>query len=172
MEIGPSYGYFPQPEKSWLIVKDQRLSDARETFAGTEIKITVKSERHLGAVIGTDENKTNYINEKITRWLQEINLLAEIATTCPQAAYSAYVSSYQHKLTYFLRTIPRIEDELKQIDEAVRHRLIPSLTGGHIMNNQERVLFSLPPHLGGMGMKIFAELLLLLSNVLIGYNFS
>ena len=157
LEIGPSYGYFPQPTKSWLIVKPDQLDQARETFAGTEIKITSDGERHLGAVIGTDENKSQYINQKIDDWTQEINLLAEIAATYPQAAYTAYVNSYQHKLTYFLRTIPSISDELKRVDEAVRHRLIPSLTGGRIINDQERIMLSLPPRLGGMGLKIFSE---------------
>ena len=65
--------------------------------------------------------------------------------------------SYQHKLTYFLRTIPEIDDELKKVDEAVRYRLIPSFTGGHIVNDQERIMLSLPARLGGMGLKIFAE---------------
>lgn len=157
LEIGPSYGYFPQPTKSWLIVKSDQLDQARQTFAGTQIKITSEGERHLGAVIGTDENKSQYINKKIDDWTQEINLLAEIAATYPQAAYSAYVSSYQHKLTYFHRTIPSISDELKRVDEAVRHRLIPSLTGGRIINDHERVMLSLPPRLGGMGLKIFSE---------------
>ena len=149
--------YYPQPTKSWLIVKPDQLEQAREKFAGTEINITSDGERHLGAVIGTDENKRQYINQKIDDWTQEINLLAEIAATYPQEAYSAYVSSYQHKLTYFLRTIPSIDDELKRVDEAVRHRLIPSLTGGRIINDQERVMLSLPPRLGGMGLKIFSE---------------
>jgi len=157
LDVGPSYGYFPQPDKSWLIVKNERHAEACEIFAGTDVKITAKGERHLGAVIGTAENKTAYINEKIEKWRGEINLLAEIATTYPQAAYSAYVSSYQHKLTYFLRTIPGIGDELKKIDEVVRQRLIPALTGGHIINDRERLIFSLPPRLGGMGMKIFSE---------------
>ena len=140
-----------------MIVKPDQLDQARETFAGTEIKITSDGERHLGAVIGTDENKSQYINQKIDDWTHEINLLAEIAATYPQAAYTAYVNSYQHKLTYFLRTIPSISDELKRVDEAVRHRLIPSLTGGRIINDQERIMLSLPPRLGGVGLKIFSE---------------
>jgi len=30
LDVGPSYGYFSQPDKSWLIVKDERLAEARE----------------------------------------------------------------------------------------------------------------------------------------------
>ena len=87
----------------------------------------------------------------------EINLLAEIATTYPQAAYTAYVTSYQHKMTYFLRTIPGIEKQLEKIDEVVRHKLIPAIIGGHIINDTERKMLSLPTRLGGMGIKIFSQ---------------
>ena len=79
-------------------------------------------------------------------------MLTDIATTHPQAAYTAYVISYQHKLTYLLRTIPNIKDQLKKIDEAVRYNLIPAIIGGHIINDAERVMFLLPTRLGGLGL--------------------
>ena len=157
LEIGPAYGYFPQPTKSWLIVKDTKLAEATDVFADTRIQITIDGERHLGAVIGTEENKRQYINQKISKWKDEINLLAEIATTHPQSAYAAYVTSYQHKMTYFLRTIPGISEEMRQIDQLIRHRLIPALVGGHIINDNERVMLSLPPRLGGLGLKILED---------------
>ena len=157
LEIGPCYGYFPQPTKSWLIVKNEKHAEAIDTFEGTEIQISIDGERHLGAVIGSADKKTAYITEKINKWRDEIILLAEIASTNPQAAYTAYVKSYQHKMTYFLRTIPNIKDEMKHLDEIVRHRLIPALVGGHVINDFERSLLSLPPRLGGLGLKILEE---------------
>ena len=157
MEIGPAYGYFPQPTKSWLIVKQEKLEEAKQAFEGTSIQISVQGERHLGAVIGTDENKRRYIEGKIENWTKEITLLAEIASTHPQAAYSAYIASYQHKLTYFLRTISGIEEELKKVDQVVRHKLIPAIIGGHIIDDNDRLMMSLPTRLGGMGLKIYAE---------------
>ena len=35
LEIGPAYGYFPQPAKFWLIVKETKVTDAREVLEGT-----------------------------------------------------------------------------------------------------------------------------------------
>ena len=61
-------------------------------------------------MIGTEENKENYINDKIREWTKEINMLADIATTYPQAAYKVYVTNYQQKLVYLLRTNPKTED--------------------------------------------------------------
>ena len=108
-------------------------------------------------MIGTNENKKHYINEKISKWKDEINLLAEIAKTYPHSASSAYVTSYQHKMTCFLRNIPGIAEEMRQVDEVVRHRLIPAIIGGHIINDDERRMLSLPPRLGGLGLKVLEE---------------
>ena len=46
---------------------------------------------------------------------------------------------------------------MKKVDEIIRHRFIPSINGGHIVNDQERKILSLPPRLGGMGLKVFAD---------------
>ena len=84
-------------------------------------------------------------------------MLADIATTHPQAAYVAYVTSYQKKLTYLLRTISNIEDQLKKVDEVAQHQLISAIIGRHIINDTGRVMLSLPTRLGGLNLKIFAE---------------
>ena len=107
-------------------------------------------------MIGKEEDKKNYINDKISA-LKNANIFKDIATTHSDAAHTAYVTGYQHKLTYLLRTIPNIEDRLKKIDEVVRHKFIPAIIGGHIINDAERVMLSLPTRLGGLGLKIFAE---------------
>ena len=86
MQIGPNYGYYPQPTKSWLLVKQNKLEEAVRVFGGTNIQIFTEGKRHLGAVIGTEVNKKNYINDKLSEWTKEINMLTDIATTHPQAA--------------------------------------------------------------------------------------
>ena len=65
MQIGPCYGYYPQPTKSWLSVKENELEKAVRAFGGTNIQISTAGKRHLGAVIGMEENKKNYTNEKV-----------------------------------------------------------------------------------------------------------
>ena len=88
-------------------------------------------------MIGIEENKKKCTNEKVNEWKKEINMLTDIATTHPEAAYTAYATNYRHKLTYLLQTIPNIEDLLKKIIEIVQHKLIPVI-GGHIMKDAER----------------------------------
>ena len=157
IEAGPKYGYHPQPTKSWLIVKQEKLEEARRIFEETGIQITVEGERHLGAVIGGEEYKERYIRDTIKKWVSDVSFLSQIATTQPQAAYACYTAGYQHKLTYFLRTIPGMENYLQPFEDVIRHHFIPVITGGHIVNDKERALLSLPPRLGGLGLKNFVE---------------
>ena len=49
--MGPKYGYYPKPSKSFIIVKHQYEQKAREIFSNTNINVTVSRANHLGAVI-------------------------------------------------------------------------------------------------------------------------
>ena len=62
---GPKYGYFPKAKKSYLIVKDTHLASANEQFSNTEIRVTSTGQRHLGAFIGSQTFKKDYVNRKI-----------------------------------------------------------------------------------------------------------
>ena len=65
-EQGPSYEYFPKVAKSVLILKSPHLmAKAKSFFAGVEIKITYEGRHHLGAAIGTDEFKKEYVKSKL-----------------------------------------------------------------------------------------------------------
>ena len=103
MQIGPNYGYYSQPTESWLIVKENKLEKAVRMSGGTNVQISTEDNQHLGALIGTEKNNKNHINDKISEWMKEINMLTDITTTYLQAAYTNYVTNYQHyqhKLTY------------------------------------------------------------------------
>ena len=58
-----------------------------------------------------------------------------------------FVSGYQHRLTYFICTIPEMEKYLQPLEEVIRHKFIVSITGGHLMSDLERDLMELPPSL-------------------------
>lgn len=50
MQIGPEYGYYPDPPKTWLIVKEDSFSQANQNFQGSGTSITKEGKRLLGAV--------------------------------------------------------------------------------------------------------------------------
>ena len=157
LTVGP-FGYFPKPSKSWLTVKPDQCENAVATFNGTKVQISIEGSKHLGAVIGSDAFKQRYLDEKVETWIREINLLSDIVVTEPQTAYSCFTAGYQHKLTFFLRTIVGCEEQFLRVEESIRHKFIPALTEGQIVNDIERQLLSLPPKLGGLGINIFCRI--------------
>ena len=60
---------------------------AKETFKGTGINITEEGRKHLGAVIGSEEYKEEYLREKVDEWVACIQKLSNIARTQPHASY-------------------------------------------------------------------------------------
>jgi hypothetical protein len=61
-EIGPHYGYFPEPSKSILIVSHENLPAATAAFKDLEFTITLGN-RYLGGFIGEKDT--------CDRWIQE-----------------------------------------------------------------------------------------------------
>ena len=151
-EKGPSFGYFPNGAKTWLIVKPEVLDAAEDVFAGTEVKITAQGKRHLGAALGTRSFVEGYVTKCVTSWIEELGKLSNIARTHPQAAYSAFVHAIRGKWHYLARTVPDIQDLLLPLEKAVRQVFIPALTGRAAPGDLERELLSLPPRLGGLGL--------------------
>ena len=87
--IDPKYGYFPKASKSYLIVKEGQLPNATTLFDNSNINITVKGKRLLGAIIGSDSYKREYIHDLVKDWNSQLCMLSTIAESQPQAAYSA-----------------------------------------------------------------------------------
>ena len=56
-----------------------------------------------------------------------------------------------------MRTIPKISHHLVSLEETLRNRFIPAITGGHICSNTERKRLSLPNHFGRLEIPIFYE---------------
>ena len=80
-ERGPSFGYFSEPSKSFLVVDDKQLSRATEAFSGLGINV-VCSRRLLGGVIGNTVGR-----------IAIVEIL--IASTQPQAAFAAFIKFLQ-----------------------------------------------------------------------------
>ena len=126
---GKKFGYLVNGSKSWLIVKSQKQADEAERLFGQEVNITTEGKRHLGAVIGSQEYKDQYCDEKVQGWKREIELLAEIARSQPHAAYCAFTKGYKSKFTYCTRTIESFEEYVDPIHEAIHKMFLPLLFG-------------------------------------------
>ena len=62
---GEKFGYLVNGSKSWLIVKSEAFADEAKRVFGDEVNITTEGQHHLGAVIGLQEYKDQYCEEKI-----------------------------------------------------------------------------------------------------------
>ena len=134
--IGPEYGYYPNAEKSWLVVKEEHLEAAERLFAGTGVNVTVEGKRYLGAALGTRSFVESYVMQKVEKWKSEIEKLSEIAKSQPHAAYSALTKGLSSRWNFLLRTVPNTADLMQPLEDAIRHLFIPALIGRQI-NDEE-----------------------------------
>jgi hypothetical protein len=66
-EIGPDFGYFPEPSKSILIVPEHNVARAEIALDGLKFQITTGS-RCLGGFIGEDMAFDSWAEEKTRKW--------------------------------------------------------------------------------------------------------
>ena len=119
-------------------------------FKETNINITVQGKKHLGAAIGSREYLGEYVSE-VSHWVSEVVQLAGFALTQPQTCYAAYTFRLKHRWTYFLRTLPDIQDLLEPLENAISQVLIPAITE-HRCERLDRDVLALPVLLGGLGL--------------------
>ena len=120
--------------------------------------MTKEGRKYLGGYVGTRKASAEYVEELRDEWIAELIELSKIAKSEPQAAYSAFTAGFQHKMTYFIRTIPNLTDILKPLDDCIDDKLIPAITEGHVLTEADRILVSLPVRYGGLGIPIYREM--------------
>ena len=81
VSVGPMYGYFPNPTKSWLIVKENCVDHACALFQNAGINITVDGKRHLGAALGSRQFVEEYVQKKVDGWVKGIDRLSSFAVS-------------------------------------------------------------------------------------------
>ena len=112
VEKGPAYGYYPNPTKSCLVAKEENIEMAKKVFQGTGISVTEEGKRHLGAAIGTQAFVENYIERKVSEWVNTVERLSSIAHIQPHAAYAEFIHGLMSKWIFLTRAIPNIGDLL------------------------------------------------------------
>ena len=95
--LGPDFGYFPNAVKTCLIVKQQHLCKTKTLFHGTGVIITDSGRHHLGSALGMNEFLKSYVQNKVSTWVSEMETLAEMAITQPQAVYASFTHVFLHR---------------------------------------------------------------------------
>ena len=153
---GPSYGYYPNPYKTWLVVKSEHLEAAEKMFKSTGINLIDSGKRYLEAMLGKRPavENVNFVREQVVEWVKEVETLAVTAEFQPQAAYAVYTHCLAKSRNYIMRTIPNIDSLLQPLEDAICHVFLPALTGRWSFSEEKKELFVLPALHGGLGITI------------------
>ena len=94
-----------------------------------------------------------FVDEKVKDWMSHVLKLAKAAEHYPQAAYAALSKSMQFEWSFLQRVIPNCgaASFLCLLDQ-INAILWPAILDGDV-SASELSLFTLPAHLGGMGIK-------------------
>jgi hypothetical protein len=96
IELGPAFGYYPEPSKSILVVTEESKAAATEYFADLGFKI-VTGYRYLGGYLGSDQYLNAWLQDKVSTWEHAIGELAGITPKYPQSAYTGLQKSLQNE---------------------------------------------------------------------------
>ena len=107
----------------------------------------------MRAAIGNDALREEYVREKVPTWVEEVERLTRIAESQPHAAYAAFTHGLASKWTFLARTVPDISNLFQPLEDVIRQRFLPVLTGQSPFSDSIRDLMVLPTRLGGLGIE-------------------
>ena len=148
-QLGPSYGYYPEPKKTVVVVDENDVDAANASFHDLGIKV-VRCHRFLGGFIGDEEHAKRFVDEKVKDGMSHVMKLAKAAEHYPQAAYAALSKSMQFEWSFLQRVIPKCSASFLCLRDQINAIFWHAILDGYV-SASELSLFTLPAHLGGMG---------------------
>ena len=115
----------PIPRKVGLSLSRKRKAARRKCLQGLVSTSPPEGRKHLGATLGSRSYLQHYVGGKVKDWVEEVTRLAEFARSQPQARYAAFTFGLRHRRTYFMRTLPDIENLLKPLERVISNVLTP-----------------------------------------------
>ena len=128
---GPKFGYYPAPEKNYLVVHATYFNEANALFSPFGVSI-VEGSRVLGGFVGSKLEGDIWVSSKVDTWVQSLNILSEVAKKQPQAAYVAVSKSLQNEWSYLQRIHPDCDELFNPLRTALINNFIPFLIGNPI----------------------------------------
>ena len=107
----------------------------------------------LGGVIGDTDGRNSFVSRKVQEWFKYIEVLYSVAISQPQATYIDLTRSLQNKWTFLQCITPSCGQLFDKLDDAITSQLLPALFGQD-NTSTERLLYSLPTHMGSLNLKI------------------
>ena len=114
VDEGPKYGYYPDPQKSFLIVHPDQIYEAKRCFEQTGLEI-VTGKRYVEGFIGDETTLKAFVHEKIKNWQAKMQLLSTAANFCPQESFSVFTKSVQSEWKFLMGVDPGCDEFLKPL---------------------------------------------------------
>ena len=114
------------------------MSEATAIFG----HLVVTSHHFLGGFLG-DSTSTQFVTEKVLKWVSSVRHLSEIAVSQPQAAYAAMSKSLQCEWIYLQHVIPNCGPLFASLEHCLLTRFLPAVFGFEV-SQLEQHMFSLP----------------------------
>ena len=152
-EIDPSFCYYPNAEKTWLVVEEEHLELAQRVFRDASVQITAEGRRLLGAPLGTALFTSRYLEERVISCSRQLSKLAKVAQlqTQPHTAFSAFRHAFVNRLVFMACVTGDLSSHFQPLESKICKSFLPSLTGRPTPGEDVSALLALPPRLGGLG---------------------
>eukprot|EP00978_Attheya_sp_CCMP212_P001429 scaffold3002_cov64-Attheya_sp.AAC.2 len=142
-ELGPARGYFPEPSKSILVVREANLAAAQVAFKDLGFKITTGN-RYLSGFIGEAAPQEEWVRDKTDAWATAVTTLAKVCKCYPQLAYAGLQKSLQQVWQFLQRVTDGISTEFESVESSLKNDFLPALLGQSKIGQPLRDLLALP----------------------------
>ncbi|KAL7474337.1 hypothetical protein ACHAW6_000312, partial [Cyclotella cf. meneghiniana] len=151
---GPSVGYFPEPEKCWVICPLSEL-DACQVFNDASLPVSYyHGKRYVGGFVGSHKKREEWLSPMIQKWVTGIERLVAVATRFPYSAYTGLVLCLSAEWQYICRTVPDAGPCLAPVENALCTKFLPAVLGiDEPINNELRTLVGNGVKTGGMAIQ-------------------
>ena len=93
-EMGPDFGYYPEPRKTILVVDMKDEAEAHALFDELGVSV-ITGQCFLGGFIGDQEGTHEYGKRKVQTWVHCVEKLSKAAESQPQASHAVLTKSLQ-----------------------------------------------------------------------------
>jgi hypothetical protein len=142
-KLGPARGYFPEPSKSILVVRETNLAAAKAALGDLGFRITTGN-RYLGGFIGEAAPQEEWVREQTSAWADAVTTLAKVCKRYPQLAYAGLQKSLQQEWQFLQRVTDGISTEFQAVESSLKDDFLPALLGQSKVGQPLRDLLALP----------------------------
>jgi hypothetical protein len=126
LQLGPDYGYYPEPTKSILVLSTANFARSKAEFADLGFKVTAGS-RYLGGFIGEEASRGAWLEEEIQAWEECIQQSSSAAGIYPHSVYTGMQISLQAEYIFVQRVVRGMGPKSEGIRDKMKHIFIPAL---------------------------------------------